>query len=660
MEGVREIVSAERSSVKFIVTDHPVTVYNYAYPPTSEKCQIPFEPSIKMAGTQTLFALDLDHLLILTHYEYATNPEKQDPKMERTNARFIRNSHIQTNTFIHGRMLREEDVLAINLVLKRRAMRYLAAGREDLLYPESHISIDWEETRNVLLPPRDELWSFGGEIFVGYKDGTTHYQDTYGRTVPENPYLRKSAPQPNRIRKNDPCGCGSGRIYERCCRNKSEDQRPSWKELSIRERNLGLIGAVIDILGLNQGRSWVDVRRDFRERHVKRIHEVYEAFWPPYTDIWSLLPKPDNELRALYSGIIDPRLISFFVTSLTPYFDQLLIQSPFVNSASVPPESKPTESPHKYLYQTLKNIIVLLKLSPFIEAGYVNLFPDPFDFDSSLKNQMLNLAEDRCTKIEYDSDEKNLFFALREDDLNRILNCSPRSEQRSVIKKSSPQISNEILEQYLDYMEIMKEEDPLALLRTDMLSTSEGQLIMSNILPNFEMAMYIAQITGSVIITTSQVRWKELKQARIKSPSLDGTSLELLRDTFCALNHRLTLDSSLSFQHRSNGCFAQARTALRRLVIEARPTAGAISDVVSHELVHDLTFGFQRAINGVDLSSEHSFQAGIECLLPRDGLVHNNIQRLLLMSGSENHLQRVAMAFRMIPHELNLESFSSQ
>ena len=650
-EGVREIVSAENSSAKFIVTDHPVTVYNYAHPPASEKCQFPFDPSIKMVGTQTLFALDKDHLLILTHYDYANNPERQDPNEDRTNARLIRDSLVRTDAFIHGRMLREEDVLAINNVLKSRAGRYVAAGREDLLFPESHVSIHWDEIRYLLLPPEGELWRFGGEMYVGYEDGTTHYQDAYGRTVPENPYLRRDPPRPDRLRKNDPCGCGSGRPYKKCCRNKSENQRPSWQELSIRERNLGLIRAVNDILGLNQGKTWGDVRREFDEEHVKRIHEVYETLWPPHTDILSLLPKPDNELRALYSGIVDPRLISTFATSVTPYFDQLLIQSPFVNPACVRPEFRPTESPHQHLYQTIKNVLVLLTLEPFIDAGFVNLFPDPCDFNFHLRRQMMNMAEERCSDIEIDGDEKELLMALGEDDFRRSLLALPRDAQRSVFTKSSPEMSNEELERVLDYMAVMKEKDPLALLREDLLGNGEGQFTMFSMAPNFELAMYIAQATGSVIVTHSQFRWKELGQARRNSKNLDGTSLELVRDTVGALEHRLTAEPSLSFHQRLNGPFAQARTALRRLVLAARPTAGAISDHVARELAHDLAAGFGRAIDGVDLSAELSFKAKIECLLPRDGLVHNNVQRLLLTSGSENHLDRIAMVFRLVPQD---------
>ncbi len=158
-----------------------------------------------MAGTQTLFALDKDHLLILTHYDYAKSPESVNPREDGTNARFMRNSIVRTDAFIRTRKLNDHEVHAINFVLKSRSARYVAAGREDLLFPEKEAPVSWPEIRNVLLPPSDELWHFGGEMYVGYEDGTTHYQDAYGRTVPENPYLRRDSPNPKRVGKKDPC-----------------------------------------------------------------------------------------------------------------------------------------------------------------------------------------------------------------------------------------------------------------------------------------------------------------------------------------------------------------------------------------------------------------------------------------------------------------------
>lgn len=73
--GVREIVSAERAGIKFILSDHPVTVYNHAIPPTDVRNRYPEDPSTAFKGSQTLFPLGPDYLLILTNLEYAKNPE---------------------------------------------------------------------------------------------------------------------------------------------------------------------------------------------------------------------------------------------------------------------------------------------------------------------------------------------------------------------------------------------------------------------------------------------------------------------------------------------------------------------------------------------------------------------------------------------------------
>jgi hypothetical protein len=54
-EGVREIISAEDSDVKFIINDHPVTIYNHALPPEAAVCAYPLDPSIALKASQMLF-----------------------------------------------------------------------------------------------------------------------------------------------------------------------------------------------------------------------------------------------------------------------------------------------------------------------------------------------------------------------------------------------------------------------------------------------------------------------------------------------------------------------------------------------------------------------------------------------------------------------------
>jgi hypothetical protein len=59
-EGVREIVSAEDSEIKFIISDHPVTIYNHAAKPDGTLCAYPLDPSIALRGSQTIFPLSRD------------------------------------------------------------------------------------------------------------------------------------------------------------------------------------------------------------------------------------------------------------------------------------------------------------------------------------------------------------------------------------------------------------------------------------------------------------------------------------------------------------------------------------------------------------------------------------------------------------------------
>ncbi|WP_372732761.1 hypothetical protein, partial [Novosphingobium sp.] len=74
-EGVREIVSAATSPVKFLVSDHPVTIYHPKLSPDATECQYPGDPGVELVGSQTIFALNASHCLILTNLEYAENPE---------------------------------------------------------------------------------------------------------------------------------------------------------------------------------------------------------------------------------------------------------------------------------------------------------------------------------------------------------------------------------------------------------------------------------------------------------------------------------------------------------------------------------------------------------------------------------------------------------
>ena len=331
--GVREIVSAEDSDVKFITSDHPVTIYNHAVPPTDGACAYPLDPGIALRGSQTIYPMDRDHCLILTNLEYAKDPSI-GPLEKRTFARNYRQSLTRIDAFIRTRKLNAQEVAQINFIVKKRARRFIGAGRKEWLYPEKTVMQPWSELRKTLLPPKGGMFHFGGEMFVKYESGDVHYQDEFGRTEKPREFLIKKAPG-KPLRPGDYCGCGRGKSFKECCQSTPEAQRPAWNEKSIRERNLMLQNGIVNVLELESGKDWVQIRRELTDEKISKIYNLYEALWPLETDLLALLPKPDGEARAVYTGSIHPSSINDFALAAPLYFGELIVPHPFVHSGVI-------------------------------------------------------------------------------------------------------------------------------------------------------------------------------------------------------------------------------------------------------------------------------------------------------------------------------------
>ncbi|MGD9578960.1 MAG: DUF4238 domain-containing protein, partial [Syntrophorhabdus sp.] len=638
-EGVREIVSAENSDIKFIISDHPVTIYNYACPPDSDLCNYPNDPSIALNASQTIFPLCRDYCLILTNLEYAKNPDSVDPIEKRTHAKLMRQSMVRTDKYIRSRQLNSEQVAAINMVLKSRAKRYIAAAKEEWLYPEKLSSFKWHEFQNIFLPPKDELYHFGGEIYVGYKDGSTYHQDAYGREHPENVYLKKDSPQ-KKIGRNDPCGCGSGKKFKKCCEGKSEKDRPPWNVLSIRERNIVLYRGVYDILGLNKGKTWEDVRRELSNDQIVDIHNLYWSLWPIETDLISLLPKPDDTLRAVYTGLLDPRVI-WLPLGAVPYFEEVIIQHPFVHPKAVKPEFSPIENPHQHKYQTLKNILLFLYLEPFIRSGRVNFIPDPCMFDNFLHRELLNMATERRGNLPINKKEAERYMELGKDDFARTMRGIPKEQLMQQIAQSSPELSQEEIDNVAEYMKSLYEDDPFALLQDD-LYTQGGQLMMTSMSPNFEMALFTAQITGSAIITDSATRWEELNVAQVRSNGVVSYPWKDVSDLIAEKKFTFCADSQSSLNQSINVNCGHLRKLFRDLLNEANKNVNDPDIDVLNRYKNDFQKGFDSVVIPCDAQGEYLFRGKMSFLIPKGGFAHNNVQRLLLKSGSQKHFNKVA------------------
>ena len=182
VESVWCIADASQSVTKFIISDHPVTVYNRDCFPLSDWCRGFRDPDISLHGTHTLFPLSLDKILLLTNLSWVRNPYGS-ATARRPNPNPFRSSMFNFTSIQTHRELTEVEVCEINYVIKRRAYRYVAAGREDWLYPETRLPSDhWRKLgRGYLFMPDPRSVTFSSEIIIGYKDRRADRYDEYGR-----------------------------------------------------------------------------------------------------------------------------------------------------------------------------------------------------------------------------------------------------------------------------------------------------------------------------------------------------------------------------------------------------------------------------------------------------------------------------------------------
>jgi hypothetical protein len=645
-EGVREIISAEDADVKFIISDHPVTIYNHALPPDARTCAYPHDPTIALKASQTIFPLTRDFCLILTNLEYARDPSTS-PLDKRTFARNYRSSMVRTDAFIRTRKLSGQEVARVNYVLKARARRYIAAGHKEWLYPEETVSDPWAELRKTLLPSKDELWHFGGEMFARFEDGHVHYQDEFGRTENQRDFLKK-APAVRPLRPGDFCGCGSGLRFKECCKPRPIALRPTWNEHSIRERNLMLYNGIEKVLGLEQGKDWVRVRRDLTDEKISKIYSLYEALWPLETDLLQLLPKPDGIARSVYTGSIHPTTITEFALGASLYFGELIIEHPFIHAGTVKKEFSPVENPRAYRQEFLKTVLFFLTVMPLVERRLVNLIPDPCNFNAHLRDQMLHMAKSRAAGIEIDLREKARLEELTKQDFKRSQMSLPRDALRSQLLKASPELDEVNLEGALRDIERLKERDPLVVLQEDTLDDGEkgGRFNLMKLAPNFEMTLYLAQATGSCIVTDSLFRWKEVRRAIYRPARWSDTGLSTLAHS---------IEGSI-FTFPQNVADVEALAAgntfatypeLMRDVFKYLSNLGDRGP--KPNLEGHLTARFARAHSTAQAAIKKARipakEARISCVFPPEGIQDNTVNRLLLMSSSERHLPSVPMAF---------------
>lgn len=645
VEGVREIVSARDSDVKFILTDHPVTVYNAAVDPTSPLCAYPQDPLVATVGSQTVFALDANTCLILTHLEYAKEPDQLNLTRLRTNARHLGAGMTRTDNFIRDRRLSREDVIAINYLLKSRAKRYIAAADKTWLYPEREFNGSWAQIAKVLLP-KAELWRFGGEIYVGYKDGTSGYWDEHGRTSKAHEFLTRKRLRKN-IGANDFCGCGSAYAFKDCCQRLPAPERPSWEVYGLRERNLMFCDAVKGILGLSDGASWEDVRRNLSDEQVKRIHRAFASLWPEDTDLASLLPRPNPKvLRSVYMGFSDPRTVEATVLGWLPFVDEIVLLNPFFLGTRMKPEFSPIESPTGHKMQSLKNVMLLLVLEPFIRAGLVHLVPDPGEVSAPLGHHVREVLTRRTDGWKPPKGGGlHRFLKLAEEETQRVIWMLPEEDQRSFIADHMPEADAEMTARLIAYFKRQAGADPYTLLQPLPAGKDSAQYQIFKGL-SLEAALYVASLTGSIIHVDTEAHWAQLLKDAQPENAPSQSTWEPVRRALGEISFPVELNSQRVAERIASRDRPPIRSLLRRLAesVSASRDGAAPSVLVKH--LRQARGKVERA--GKRASDSTPLAARLELHVPPDGFARHEVQRLLVMFASVTRPRSIPYALRLV------------
>jgi hypothetical protein len=414
----------------------------------------------------------------------------------------------------------------------------------------------------------------------------------------------------------------------------------------IRERNLMFFRAIENILGLNTGKSWEDVRRELSDEQVKKIHTTYAALWPKDTNIADLLPRPDARVfRALYVGLIDPRTIATSVIGWLRYFDEIIVLNPFSNATLMRPEYSPIDSPAQYKEQTIKNVALFTAIAPFIYDGVVHLTPDPIEFNETFRETVWAIAKERRGKINLDRADLDLSYELGRDDLKRMIARLPDVDLRRQIRERDAEIPDDQIAEVVKYIRKEHAADPLALIQPLAAGKDGGQLVVMRGV-NFELALFLAQLTGAAIYSDQRLTREDLAAARL--PAADGSSDA---DQVLPLQLALALHPETIREAREAATSLAVRASLRALFATRlaqvdgadRPAAEAALVAVREAAEVDLPAARGPA-EPTGKYEDTVFEIDARLLVPSNGYGLTAVRRFLVAFGRRRYLGAVPFA----------------
>ena len=242
---------------------------------------------------------------------------------------------------------------------------------------------------------------------------------------------------------------------------------------------------------------------------------------------------------------------------------------------------------------------------------------------------MLEMAELRG-KEAVSENEKKLFIRLGKEDMLNLTYSLPIKERKLVLSNEFSNLTEKEVEEVCSLLDEKAKFDPLVPLK-DLMYNSTGQNIPYVLTPNYEMSLFIAQVTGSVIVTDSESRWMEFQLSQHR---VNGIAHYPWKPIYESIN-KIPLDSQVAetFVKSSNNNYVKFRNGLR-----------AINALVSsnNQNIETISKLQAEAIDCEDkVLREVTDTADIKILAPKGGFYDTNVQRLLLKSNCYHYINKV-------------------
>jgi len=241
------------------------------------------------------------------------------------------------------------------------------------------------------------------------------------------------------------------------------------------------------------------------------------------------------------------------------------------------------------------------------------------------------------------------FRLLQKDELKRATLGMPLDALRSLIERTSPEISPEEIERVVSYMKEQHKLDPLALLQ-DLPPGEEGAQLQTIKGFNLEVSLFLAKLMGAAIYTDTRVHWQHLhahtSARRGKTPPAWIPLVERVKSARFMLGGNPVAD----FERRMTGNFKGMRTSWREMAASISAESGKrVPKRVVKELLKEFDAAENRmrrewrAIASTDASLP-PLQGRVELSIPEQGFERATVQRLLLTHGRAKKVAPTPMA----------------